>query len=196
MRETFENLEYIKETPYSTGEVAKGFNVSHNTIIHEFERGALTGTRTSPSGYRMISSSVVEDYARKTGVPFAHPDLIQFLAFTSLYQETRDYLAALMQSIPRRTRITCTDSTFEAGRVLQEQHPQYVLLDQSEGGTDQIKKYLEAHPQKLNDSQLHFAQTHAAIIQQLTEFLRQLKPKTTPFRSSRKKKASEVSLAS
>lgn len=117
-------------------QVASLLMVSPITVRQWAQKGLLPA-RTTAGGHRRFSREVIEAFARERGIDM--PGDRQRLLIVDDNRELNAYLAALFSAHVQDLEIFSAFDGFEAGRQVQAQKPDVVLLDIMMPGIDGIE---------------------------------------------------------
>lgn len=110
-------------------EVADLLMVSPVTVRQWAQKGLLKALNT-PGGHRRFTWREVESFAKQRGLTLLPPqhDSLRILVVDDDLQ-LRGYFKELLTNIAENVVIEVAENGFEAGRLVQSFHPDFVLLD-------------------------------------------------------------------
>ncbi|HUG89818.1 MAG TPA: response regulator [Planctomycetaceae bacterium] len=117
------------KTVFTTGEAAKICNVSQQTIIRCFDSGQLKGFRVPGSRFRRIPRDILYKFMKDNGIP---TDALESGKRKALIVDDDVELVELIRDALEadgRWEIRVANNGFDAGMMVQEYHPDIIVLD-------------------------------------------------------------------
>ena len=117
------------KTVFTTGEAAKVFKVSQQTIIRCFDNGTLKGFRVPGSRFRRIPRDLLFQFMQENGIP---TDALESGKRKVLIVDDDEELVELLVDVFERDKrfdIRTANNGFDAGMTVKEFRPDLVVLD-------------------------------------------------------------------
>jgi excisionase family DNA binding protein len=129
---------------FSTHSAARFCRVTPMTIIRWVEEGRIRAYKT-PGGHRRIMRGDLEDFCRRSGIPFQWVDHVEAAGTRRLLiiDDDRGVVDAILDALfdqeagePGNWEVEHTDNAFDAGRLVSSFRPDVVFVDTQLPGVD------------------------------------------------------------
>ncbi len=116
------------KTVFTTGEIAKIFDVNINTVVKWFETGLLEGYKLPGSQARRVPRGELIDFLAKRNLPVvsAPGEPVVVLLLSSQPDMTRQFRAAVESAFGYE--LYCASDAFQAGLVCAERVPEVIFV--------------------------------------------------------------------
>lgn len=133
---------------FSTHSAARFCRVTPMTIIRWIEEGRIRAYKT-PGGHRRIMRGDLEDFCRRSGIPFLWEERVENAEVRRLLivDDDRSTVEAILDAIfdeddesnQSSWEVEHTDNAFDAGRLVNSFRPDLVFVDVNLPGVDAAK---------------------------------------------------------